>query len=43
MVEILRPNPPGALQPYELEEALGAKLLQDIPAGEALTWKDLGD
>ena len=43
MVEILRPNPPGALQPYELEAAIGAKLLKDIPAGEALTWKDLGD
>lgn len=41
-IDILRPNPVGAIQPYELEQVLGSQAMIDIPAGEALTWKMLG-
>jgi N-acetylneuraminate synthase len=43
MIDILRPNPSGAIQPYELERALGCRALKPIPAGEALRWEILGD
>ncbi|MFP3853960.1 MAG: N-acetylneuraminate synthase family protein [Anaerolineales bacterium] len=43
MIDILRPNPTGAIQPYEIEAALGLTLLKDIPAGEALRWDLLGE
>jgi N-acetylneuraminate synthase len=43
LVDILRPNPKGAIQPYEIESVMGAKLLKDVPAGEALRWPLLGE
>jgi N-acetylneuraminate synthase len=42
MIDVLRPNPLGAIQPYDLERAIGTQALDDIPAGEALHWTMLG-
>jgi N-acetylneuraminate synthase len=41
LIDVLRPNTPGGIQPYEIEAVMGAKALADIPAGEALRWVDL--
>ena len=43
MIDILRPNPADGIQPYQLEHVLGAITLIDIPAGEAITWRMLGE
>lgn len=37
----LRPCPPGALPPYEIENLVGKIANRDIPAGEHLTYEDL--
>ena len=42
MIAVLRPASPGAIPPYEIEAAVGARALGDIPAGEALRWTMLG-
>jgi sialic acid synthase SpsE len=42
MIDVLRPAATGALQPYEIETAVGARVLVDIPAGKELRWIDLG-
>ncbi len=42
MIDVLRPNTPGAIQPWEMDRVLGTKALRDIPKGEALYWVDLG-
>lgn len=42
LIDVLRPNPAGSIQPYELEQAIGARALEDIPAGEVLRWTMLG-
>ncbi len=41
MIEPLRPNTPGAIQPYELEKVVGLKALKDMPFGKELRWTDL--
>ena len=38
MIDVLRPAPPDAIKPYDLPLALGARLRNSVPAGEALTW-----
>jgi N-acetylneuraminate synthase len=43
MIDILRPNPANGIQPYQLDQVLGANTLIDIPAGEAITWRMLGE
>ena len=43
MIEPLRPNTPGAIQPYELEKVVGLKALKDLPFGKELRWTDLTD
>ena len=43
MIDVLRPSPVEAIQPYEMERALGKKALADIPAGKDLCWGMLGD
>lgn len=40
-LEVLRPCPPGAIEPYRLSEVTGRRLLRDISAGEHLQWKYL--
>ncbi len=42
MISVLRPAAVGAIQPYEVAEAVGEVVLEDIPAGEALRWTMLG-
>lgn len=42
MIDVLRPATPGAIMPYEMEAAIGARALVDIPAGKELRWTDLG-
>jgi hypothetical protein len=39
---VLRPAPPDAIFPYDIEKAIGRILLVDVPCGEALTWSMLG-
>ncbi len=38
MISVLRPADVGAIQPYEIGDAIGAIALQEITAGEALQW-----
>ncbi|MEO6923290.1 MAG: N-acetylneuraminate synthase family protein, partial [Bryocella sp.] len=38
---VLRPCPPDALPPYEMEKLLGKKLNRDMSKGEHLQWTDL--
>ena len=42
MISVLRPAAVGAIQPYEIEQAVGSVAMEDIPAGEALRWTMLG-
>jgi len=42
MIDILRPAPLDAVMPYELERAMGTRVLVDIPAGKELQWTMLG-
>jgi N-acetylneuraminate synthase len=41
MLEALRPSPPEAVKPYELEKVLGKKLRRDLPFGDILRWDDI--
>lgn len=42
MIDVLRPATPGAILPYEIEHVIGARALEDLPAGKELRWTDLG-
>jgi N-acetylneuraminate synthase len=42
-IDVLRPATPGAIPPYEIESVVGARVLRDIGAGEALGWRMLGE
>ncbi len=41
MIDVLRPNTPGAIQPWEIDQVIGTKALVDIPKGKELRWTDL--
>ncbi len=43
MIDVLRPATMGAIQPFEIGEAVGSRALVEIPAGEALRWSMLGE
>jgi sialic acid synthase SpsE len=43
MVSVLRPAPPEAIMPYDLERVIGLHAQQDIPAGHELRWTVLGE
>ena len=43
MIDVLRPSPPRAIQPYEIELVLGSRVLEDVPLGQALEWTMLGE
>ena len=43
MIDVLRPAVKGAVLPYEIPAVIGAKALQDIPAGMELRWTLLGE
>lgn len=42
MIDVLRPAPSGAIEPYRIDEVIGTKALVDMPFGDALTWTKLG-
>jgi sialic acid synthase SpsE len=42
MISVLRPADPGAIMPYEIEQVVGTKAINTIPAGKELRWVDLG-
>ena len=42
MVEPLRPNVDGAIQPWELDALIGKKALIDMPYGMELRWENVG-
>jgi N-acetylneuraminate synthase len=41
MIDVLRPATPGAIPPYEIENVIGTRALNDIPFGKELRWTDL--
>lgn len=41
MISVLRPATPGAILPYEIENAVGTRAATAIPAGKELRWVDL--
>jgi len=43
MIDVLRPVTPGAILPPEIENVIGTKALVNIPIGQELTWKKLGE
>jgi N-acetylneuraminate synthase len=40
-LEVLRPCPAGAIEPWRLGEVTGRRLRREVPAGEHLKWTDL--
>jgi sialic acid synthase SpsE len=40
-LDVLRPAPAGAIQPYEIGRVIGARLRRALPRGHALAWTDL--
>jgi sialic acid synthase SpsE len=43
MIDVLRPATPGAIMPYEIQNVIGLKALESIPAGQELTWVQFGN
>ena len=43
MIDVLRPAAPGAIMPYEIEDVIGLKALERIPAGKELRWYCFGN
>jgi sialic acid synthase SpsE len=42
MIQVLRPAPPDAIRPYDIEAVIGLRAMVDIPFGETLLWSMLG-
>ncbi len=43
MIDVLRPAAPGAIMPYEIDDVIGLKTLEHIPAGQELRWTQFGN
>lgn len=43
MIDVLRPQQPGAILPNELNKVIGTRAIKDIAAGQELTWLMLGE
>jgi N-acetylneuraminate synthase len=43
MIVVLRPATKGAILPYEVDQVIGTRALQDLPTGKELLWTDLGN
>jgi len=41
MIDVLRPAPSGAIQPYEIDAVIGTRAINDVPAGKELRWVDV--
>ena len=42
-IDVLRPAPAGSIGPHEIDAVVGATARADIPKGQALSWRMLGD
>lgn len=42
MIDVLRPAPPDAILPYDLQRVIGKCLLVDLKAGQELKWETIG-
>jgi N-acetylneuraminate synthase len=43
MIDVLRPATIGAIMPYEIQDVIGLKALERIPAGQELRWTHFGN
>jgi N-acetylneuraminate synthase len=43
MIDVLRPQQPGAILPNELNKVIGTRALKDITAGQEISWLMLGE
>src|SRR5258708_187096 len=43
MIDVLRPAPPEAVPPYDIEKVLGKKLRNALSSGDAIRWTMLAD
>ncbi len=43
MIDVLRPATVGAIMPYEIQDVVGLKALERIPAGQELSWTHFGN
>jgi N-acetylneuraminate synthase len=43
MIDVLRPATQGAIMPYEIEDLLGLRAIEQIPAGQELRWTQFGN
>jgi N-acetylneuraminate synthase len=43
MIDVLRPATQGAIMPYEVEDVIGLKAIEQIPAGQELRWTQFGN
>lgn len=43
MIDVLRPASKGAIMPYEVDDLIGLKVLERIPAGQDLRWAQFGN
>jgi N-acetylneuraminate synthase len=42
MITVLRPATPGAIPPYAIDDVIGTRAIEAIPAGKELRWVDFG-
>ena len=43
MIDVLRPATQGAIMPYEIEDVVGLKAIEQIPSGQDLRWTQFGN
>ena len=43
MIDVLRPATKGAIQPYEVDDLIGLKVLERVSAGQELRWSQFGN
>jgi N-acetylneuraminate synthase len=42
MIDVLRPATQGAIMPYDIEDLIGLKTIEQIPSGQELRWTQFG-
>ena len=43
MIDVLRPATEGAIMPFEIDDLVGLKAIEQIPAGQELRWAQFGN
>jgi N-acetylneuraminate synthase len=43
MIDVLRPQQPGAILPNEMDNVIGTRAVKDITAGQEISWLMLGE